>query len=75
MAAEIDYTTLLNERQQGVNDFQSCVLGNQTADWLQKVVKECLAPFIGKMDYSTLPASFWKWVSPAHQQSLAMSLG
>jgi len=28
MAAESNYTTLQNERQQSVNDFQSCVLGN-----------------------------------------------
>jgi len=56
LAAESDYTTVQNERQWSVNDFQSWVLGNQTANRLQKVIKEFLAAFIGKTGYGTLSA-------------------
>jgi hypothetical protein len=57
MAAESDYKTLENEHQQSVNDCQSCVLRNQTADRLQKVIKKFLAAFIGKTGYGTVSAA------------------
>jgi len=42
-----------NVRQQSVNDFWSCVLGNHTSDMLYSVIKESLAAFIGKTDCKT----------------------
>jgi len=52
-----------NERQWRVNDFRSCILGNQSGHWLQLVITEILASFIGKSRRDTLPAPSWKWVS------------
>jgi len=45
-----------NERQRSVNDFWSCVLGNNTSDRVYSVIKEFLAAFIGKTDRNTLHA-------------------
>jgi hypothetical protein len=56
MAAESDYTTVEHEHQWSINDFWSCVLGNQTTDRLQNVIKEFLASFIAKTGYGTLSA-------------------
>jgi len=39
---------LENEHQRSVNDFWSCILGNQNATSLQRVIKESLSTFIGK---------------------------
>jgi hypothetical protein len=55
-AAEIDFTTLLNERQGSVNDFLTCILGNLTADRLQKVITEILAALTHKADYGAFTA-------------------
>jgi hypothetical protein len=45
-----------NERQQSVNDFWSCILGNLRGERLQIVINEVLASFIGKTDSEKLPA-------------------
>jgi hypothetical protein len=37
-----------NERQRSINDFWSCVLGNDTSNRVYSVIKEFLAAFIGK---------------------------
>jgi len=44
------------ERQWGVNDFRSCILGNLSADRLPTVITEVLAASIGKRESYTLPA-------------------
>ena len=56
MTADIDYIIPYNEWQWSFNDFESCVLGDQTTDRLQTVTKEFLAAIIGKTDCDTLPA-------------------
>ena len=45
-----------NERERSVNNFWSCILGNQSGHWLQIVIIEVLAFFIGKKRSDMLPA-------------------
>jgi len=45
-----------NERQRSVNNFGSCVLGNDTSDNVYSVIKEFLAAFNGNTDCNTLHA-------------------
>jgi hypothetical protein len=59
------------ERQWSVNDFRCCILCNQTTDTLQTVIQQFLTAYIGKTDYSTLPAPAWKSASSEHQQLLS----
>jgi len=56
-----------NDCQRSVDDFWSCVLGNETANRLQTAINQFLAAFIGKTDCDTLPAPYWKWVSTERQ--------
>jgi len=58
-----------------VNDFWTCVLGNNTSDRVYWVIKEFLASFIGKTDCNTLHAPSWKWASTGRQQCLVMRPG
>ena len=64
-----------NERQQSVNDFRSCLLGNQSRHWLQLVITEVLAFFISKSRSDTLRAPSWKWASNEHQQCKVTHIG
>ena len=50
-----------NEHQRSINDVRSCMLGNQSGHWLQIVLFEVLASFIGKSKSDTLPAPSWEW--------------
>jgi len=63
-----------NEHQRSVNDFWSCILGNQNADRLQTVITELLAAIIGTTDCDTLPAPSWKWASTQYQRLLVVYL-
>jgi hypothetical protein len=56
MAANIDYTIHYNKHQLRVNDFWSCILGDQATNRLHTVIKEFLASFIGTKHCDTLPA-------------------
>ena len=64
-----------NERQRSVNDFRSCILGNQSGLWLQLATTEVLASFIGKNKSDTLPAPSWKWASNERQRCKVSHLG
>jgi len=56
-----------NEYQRSINDFRFCILGNQSRHWLQLVIAEVLASFIGKSRSDTLPPPRWKWASNQRQ--------
>jgi len=43
-----------NERQQSVNDFWSCIMGNLGGDRLHIVINWLLTAFIGKSESETL---------------------
>jgi len=45
-----------NERQRTINNFWSCVLGNDTSGRVYSITNEFLAAFIGKTDCNTLHA-------------------
>jgi len=64
-----------NEHQWYVNDFRSCILGNLSGHWMQIVITEVLASFIGKSGSDTLPAPSWKWMSNEHQPFKVSHLG
>jgi len=46
------------EHQWSVNDFQLCIWGNPSGDWLQTTIKEVLATLRGKNNIDSLPAPF-----------------
>jgi len=52
-----------NERQRSVNNFRSWILSDQSGHWLQRVITQVLASFIGKSRSDTLPATSCKWAS------------
>ena len=60
------------ERQQSINHFGCCILGNLSGDWLRPFLNEVLATFVGKRARDTLPAPFWKWVSTERQRFLVV---
>jgi len=64
-----------NERQQSMNDFWICIVGNLGGDWLRPFLNEVLAVFMGQGESDTLPATFWKWVSTERQLDLALHVG
>jgi len=64
-----------NERQWSVNDFWSCILGNQSGDWLRTVINGVLATFIGKRGSDRLPAPSSKSTSTEHQRFHVSQLG
>jgi hypothetical protein len=45
-----------NERQRSPNDSYLRILGTLSGDWLQLVISEVLAAFIGKRESEPLPA-------------------
>ena len=49
-----------NERQPSINNFRSCILGNQSEHWLQLVITEVMASCIGESRSYTLPVPLWK---------------
>jgi len=57
-----------NEHQRRVNNFRSCILGNQSGHWLHLLMTEVLAFFVGKSRSDTHPAPLWKWVSNEGQR-------
>jgi len=64
-----------NEHQRSLNDYWSCILGDDTSDTVYSVIREFLAAFIGKTECNTLHAPSWKWASIEYQQLLVMYLG
>ena len=64
-----------NECQWSVNDFRSCILGTQSGHWLQLVITEVLASFIGESRSDMLPAPSWKWASNERQRLKVSHLG
>ena len=64
-----------NQCQRNVNDLRSSILGNQSGHWLQIVITEVLASFIGKSRSDMLPAPSWKWASYEHQRFKVSQLG
>jgi len=57
-----------NQRQWSINYLEFYILGSLSGDWLQTVINEVLAAFVGKTASETLPAPYWKWVSTERQQ-------
>ena len=64
-----------NERQRSVNNFRSGILGNWCGHWLQLVIIDLLAFFIGKSRNDTVPAPSWKWASNERQRFKVSHLG
>ena len=52
-----------NEYQRRLKDFRPCILSNQSGHWLQRVITEVLASWIGKSRSDMHPAPSWKWAS------------
>jgi len=75
MIAYGGYTRGKYERQRSVNNSWSCILGTLVGDWLQIVINEVLAAFLGKIESETFPALSWKWASTECQGLLVMYLG
>jgi len=61
-----------NERQQSVNDFWSCIIGNLLGDQLRPFINGVLASFMRKRVSLMLPAPFWNWASTERQRFLVM---
>jgi len=64
-----------NECQWSVNNFRSCIMGNQSAHWLKLVITGVFASFIGEGRSDMLPAPSWKWASKERQQFQVPHLG
>jgi len=51
------------EYTQSINDFCCCILRNLSSNWWWTFITEVLASWISKIEWNTLPGSFWQWAS------------
>jgi len=63
-----------NVHQLSINNFWSCILGNMNGHWVQAVINDVLAAFIGKWRIYTLHAPLLKSGSTSVRNGSEMSL-